>query len=165
MFKRLISSMYGLGPSNILTLILGPAFIAYGTGLLLGYRETLIKVLGLPTWVYAAMFIVAGILKLMGIIFKWGRFSHTIGVTVATFWSSAILALAPSVAGWVGALPWVAIALIALFAATWPEPFNPVKPVRVIELSPDQPDPLSRATDFTKPVVRNLTNDDDTSER
>jgi hypothetical protein len=125
-------------------MILGPAYILYGTGIMLGYHETLIHVFGLPVWTYAVMFIVAGVLKLCGLIFNWGRFSHTIGVTVATFWATTILILAPSTAGWVGACPWVAIALIAFFAAVWPDQMETVNVV---------PDVLNEETD---PAIRAL---------
>lgn len=160
MLRRIGTYLFSLGPSIMLTLILGTAFIIYGLGLLIGYRSSLIEILGLPTWSYASMFIAGGVLKLAGWLFHWGRTSHTIGATIATFWSLVILVFSPSAAGWVAATPWIAIAAIAIMAAIWPPPFNSLTQVEVKELSPDLTDPSIRAAEFTNSVVRNHANDD-----
>lgn len=143
--KQISNRIFSQGPSDVLTLILGPSFIVYGAGLLQGYRETLISVLGLPAYAYALMFIVAGVLKLCGLVFDWGRLSHTIGVTVASFWAAVILILSPSVGGWVGALPWICIALIAFFAAVWPDQMSTELVVPKIL---DETDPHMQAIDY-----------------
>jgi hypothetical protein len=117
--------------------------------LLLGYRESLILILGLPAYAYAALFMVAGILKITGLFLHWGRFAHTIGVTVATFWSTTIIILAPSAIGWVGALPWVAIALITLIAVLWP----PGGMIRTVELPLPNPAYMIDDPDPSIPII------------
>lgn len=156
MFSSLKERLFSQSPSVVLTMILGPCFMLYGFGLLLGYRSNLIKILGLPSYVYATMFILAGALKLCGIVFHWGRASHTIGVTVATFWALAIIVFLHSAAAFAGALPWFAIALIALVAAVWPAPFNST--YRVIKESSlpfnlDITDPSERASEVADPII------------
>lgn len=157
-FKK---AMIRRGPNEVLTLIMSPFFIAYGLGLLDGYRSSLLLILGLPPWAYAMMFIVAGILKMCGLIFKWGRFSHTIGVTVCTFWASLILVFAHSIAGWVGALPWIALAVITFMAAVWPDPIiaNAVTPMD------DDTNPAMRAIEYLLKRDERTNGHADTSKR
>src|SRR3954454_7605794 len=146
-FKRF---MLNRGASDVLTMIMSPAFLAYGIGLLLGYRSSLLVILGLPPYAYATMFIIAGILKACGLIFQWGRFSHTIGVTVCSFWALVILVFAHWLVGWVGALPWIALAAITFCAAVWPK-----QPIAAVVITPqttnggmDNTDPRMRAIDY-----------------
>lgn len=154
MFTRLRNKVFSISPSVMLTLILGPCFIAYGIGIAFGYRSSLIKILGLPELFYAGMFVVAGLLKLCGAVFHWGRVSHTIGVTVASFWAMVIIVLVPSTAaGFAGALPWIAIALIALVAAIWPWPIDYVRNGQKPALRFDRTDPTQRAIEVTRPIV------------
>ena len=169
MLRKFGRFLFGLGPSRVLVLILGPSFIIYGIGLfIVGEESPLIHVLGLPVAVYALMFVIGGFLKLSGLHRGWDQFGHTVGVTIALFWAMVIVVLSPNPAGWISSLPWFSIGIICMFAAIWPTPFRirnrfpppkirhfdgidisvPVVPPIVERYAADETDPAMRAIDY-----------------
>lgn len=159
---RITRALLTLGPSRILTLTLAPCFIAYG-GLIgvLGSSSPLIHVLGLPVICYAALFILAGLLKLTLMLAGRAQVSHTISVAVSTFWFMVIFILSPSVTGSLSAVPWIAIALVSLFGALWPDTMR----IQLYEpVVTSDTNPAMRAIDYvSRSKVR--IEDHDTSER
>lgn len=151
--KRLGSYIYGLGQRKTLVLIMAPSFLAYGACIaVIGYGSPFIHVLGLPVEYYAGLFFLAGFLKLAFLYFGKEQLSHTIGVSIATFWSLCIFLLAPSVAGSLTAVPWIVIGLVCLFGAVWPD-----RPrVVILPTAPDT-DPATRALDYVDGVKKKHT--------
>ena len=154
--KRLGNYVYGLGQRKILVFIMAPSFIVYGACIaVIGYGSQFIHVLGLPVIYYAGLFILAGILKFVFLYFGKEQLSHTIGVSIATFWSMCIFLLAPSVAGSLTAVPWIIIGLVCLFGAIWPD--SPKAVLVVPKVLDDDTNPAMRAIDYVENVKKRHT--------
>jgi hypothetical protein len=147
LFAYVAGILWQLGPSRILTLVLAPCFIAYGVCIaILGYHSPFIHVLGLPVVYYAGLFFVAGVIKMVLMFMGRAQVAHTISVAVATFWFMAIFIFAPGATGALQAIPWIALALVSMFGAIWPEPprLNLFSPT----ITPDDTNPAMRAIDY-----------------
>ena len=160
-FKQCARTVFGLGPIKMLTWIMAPVFIAYGAVIaLIGYDSPFIHVLGLPVWYYAALFIIAGMLKFLFLYLNRVQLSHTIGVSVSAFWSMAIFILSPNPAGALTAVPWLCIGLVCLFGAIWPQPPKVIEvPLKVSDLT----DPTMRAIDYVERRKDRLADDSETT--
>ncbi len=106
-------------------LLLGATFIAYGTGIVLGYRPTFTRLVGLPVLDVGWIFVGVGVFMFTSILVQRQGSDRVYYAGAALFtaaWSMAISLFWTQAVGWTAAVSWMCVSVGCLITAAWPEP-------------------------------------------
>ncbi len=106
-------------------LLLGATFIAYGTGIVLGYRPTFTSLIGVPVLDVGWTFIGAGVFMFTSILMHRrgsDRIYYSAAALFTAAWSTAISLFWSQAVGWTAAVSWMCVSVGCLITAAWPDP-------------------------------------------
>jgi len=151
--KLLKRSYNHIGQRGALLLVFAATYIAYGAGLLFGYHPTFSRALDVPVSMFGYLFIAAGIVFLVGAIFRFSRVPFSVALSVTTFWVFMLLIFWSTHRGfaWVAVMPWVTIGFTQLISALQPDL---PRGVLLMPKALDDTDPAMRAIEYVDKVKK-----------
>jgi NhaP-type Na+/H+ and K+/H+ antiporter len=96
-------------------------FVAYGSGLVLGYRPTFAVALHLQVTVFGWCWIGAGLFLLTGLLVTKDRWHFAVAALVMAAWALLLATHWEAPYGWAAAVSWMGPCALAILIASWPE--------------------------------------------